>query len=290
MDDSQKFEQLKHLINLAVGGAGVGMFGRSMLHLASGRKPATTIPFVSPGPSILPVPVADEEQQQPQLAKLAADLSGWVKDNIGMPLARMIPDGPDPISKTIGEYVSDPRRAPIMYPLAIGAGAAGVAGGWSLTDWLLQRRRKARMQEDVTNAKRDFQNALLQQSHVARQFGGKSAAATEPTVADKLDQLFDVVEEKQAGIVKEAAQDKEAGGNMADVLAAGPGLYYTALAMLGGGSAYGMYNWTRNRSPQHLLNQAIRERARSLWAKSPQAVQVVPTTVRREEEEPITVG
>lgn len=289
MDDSQKFEQLKHLINLAVGGAGVGMFGRSMLHLVGGRKPATTIPFVSPGPSVLPVPIAAEEEQQPQLAKFAADLSGWVKDNVGMPLARMIPDGPDPISKTIGEYVSDPRRAPIMYPLAIGAGAAGVAGGWSLTDWLLKRRRKSRMQEDITNAKRDFQNALLQQSQAARMYG-KTAADAEPTVADKLDQLFDVVEEKHAELVKEAAQDKEAAGNAADALAAVPGLYYTALALTGAGSAYGMYNWTRNRSPQHLLNQAVRERARALWAKSPQAVQVVPTPVGRREEEPITVG
>lgn len=288
MDDAQKYVQLKHLINLALGGAGVGMFGRGLLHMAGGRKPSTAIPFVSPGPSVLPVPVPQEEEEQP-LPKLASDLASWVKDNIGMPLARMIPDGPDPLSKTIGEYVSDPRRAPIMYPLSIGAGAAGVAGGWSLTDWLLKRRRKARMQEDITNAKRDFQNALLQQAQAARGYGMKTAS--ELTVADKLEMLFDAVEEKRTDLVKQAAQDKEAKGNAADLLATAPGLYYTALALLTGGAAYGTYNWTRNRSPQHLLNQAVRERSRALWAKSPQAVQVVPTPMStKQEEEPITVG
>ena len=68
-----KREQLTHLLKLMAGGAGVGMFGRSLLQFA--KRPSLEVPFVSPGPSTLPIPVAVEEEHADDLLSLIEDLA-----------------------------------------------------------------------------------------------------------------------------------------------------------------------------------------------------------------------
>lgn len=264
-----KREQLTHLLKLMAGGAGVGMFGRSLVQFA--KRPTLEVPFVSPGPSTLPIPVAVEEEQ-PGLKKLA----GAVFDAV----ASMIPDGLDPATEWLGRNVSKPTNAPLMYPLSFAAAAGGVGGGWALTDWYLQRRRKQKMQQELERAKGDFQSALLDQSRASR-----AVKQADDQLGRKLDQLFDLLCAKEV----ELRDELEKTGNFADTAAKFPGLYLTAMTLLGAGSAYGMYNWTKKRSPSHVLQRAIRERGRALWSRSPQGVQVIPTpvTVPHEEEQPM---
>ena len=272
--DAQRAEAVKTLFRLMAGGAGVGMFGRGLLHL---MQPQTLpqVPFVSPGPSTLEIPAVQEEE--PGLAKLAAELAkealfddqtlanAW--KNVAEARFPLDITGITGVTGWLGRNVSDPQNAPMMMPLALGSAAAGTAGGWSLADWALRRRRKSQIDEQLQAAKDEFQAALLAQAQAA---GPGVKAASEQSLSERLDVLYDLLQETNEKQIKE--------GSVADAASIPAGAYLTALGLLSAGSAYGMYNWTKNRSKAHLLDKALRERARLLWARSPQPVSVVPVS------------
>jgi hypothetical protein len=288
--DAQRAEAVKTLFRLAAGGAGVGMFGRGLMHLL---QPQTQldVPFVSPGPSVLPIPVSAEpspKKGQGGLAKFAAELE---KDalfddqslaNGYRAFAENMPFEPTGLGKLVSTNVTNPQHAPMMMPMSLGAAAAGTAGGWSLADWLLKRRRKSHVDAQMQAAKDDFQQALLEQSQAAQAARGIKRAAAAQTLGERLDVLFDALQEQS---VENVAAVKAAG--LADAVAPVGGMYLTMLGLLSGGSAYGMYNWTKNRSKAHLLQKALQERSRNLLARSPQTVSLVPMTEHPPEEQPV---
>lgn len=268
--DAQRAEAAKSLFRLLAGGAGVGMFGRGLLHLLQPSS-APEVPFVSPGPSPLPVPVPPEEEEgRPQLAKFAEELSkealfdDQTLANGYRTLVENFPLDVTGITGLVGRNVTNPKDAPMMMPLSLGAAAAGTAGGWSLADWVLQKRRRAHIDSQLQQAKDEFQAALLSQAQTRR--GEKTAS--EQSLSERLDVLFDQMAATQ--------QSKEAGAT-ADLASTPLGMYMTALGLLSGGSAYGMYHWTKNRSKAHLLDKALRERSRALWQRAPQTVVTIPT-------------
>ena len=272
--------QLRHLLKLMAGGAGLGMLGRSAVHIMSPR-PELSVPFISPGPSVLPIPVEEEPAQRRQplaprglLTKLAADINQHIKSaNKGLvdqfidTASAFVPQslvGPPTIANSVG----NPLNAPLMYPMSVGAAAAGIGGGWKLTDWLMDKRRTAQTEEELHKAKQDFQAALIAQAQASR----VKRAGDEETTGDKLDRLFDLLE-KRAG-----------SENMMDYVAWPVGLYQLAAGTLAAGAGYGTYQWARNRSQSKLLQKALQERARRMWQQSLQPVSVVPVRVPRKDQ------
>lgn len=276
--DAQRAAAVKTLFRLMAGGAGVGMFGRGLLHL---MQPQTVpdVPFVSPGPSSLPIPVIEDEE--PGLAKFSAELakeaifSDQQLANGYRTIAENFPLDITGLTGWVGRNVSDPQHAPAMMPLSLGAAAAGTYGGWSLADWMLQKRRKAHVDSQLQQAKDEFQAALLSQAQAAEP--QKRASADDP-LSDRLDVLFDAMQK--------TAEEQTKQANVADVASVPFGMYLTALGLLSGGSAYGMYNWTKNRSKAHLLDKALRERSRMLWQRAPQTVAAIPVSPEPMPEEP----
>lgn len=273
--------QLRHLLSLVAGGAGLGMLGRGAVHVMSPR-PELSVPFISPGPSILPIPVEEEPPQRRQMlaphgsmAKFAAAINQHLKSaNKGVvdkfidTASAFVPQSLTGFS-AIADSVGNPINAPLMYPMSLGASAAGIGAGWKLTDWLMDRRRTAQTDEDLNKAKQDFQAALIAQAQASRV---KRAAHDEP-ISDKLDRLYDLFE-------KRAANDS----NLMDWVAGPVGMYQMAAGTLAAGAGYGTYQWARNRSQSKLLQKALQERARRMWQQSLQPVSVVPVRVPRKDQ------
>lgn len=278
--DVQRAAAVKTLFRLMAGGAGVGMFGRGLLHMMQ-PEGIPDVPFVSPGPSTLPIPVVanDADGKPPGLAKFAAELakeaifSDQQLANGFRTFAENFPLDVTGMTGWVGRNVSDPQYAPAMMPLSLGAAATGTVGGWSLADWMLKKRRRSHVDSQLQQAKDEFQAALMAQAQAARP---SIKAAADESLGDRLDQLFDMLEKTAETQTKEA--------NVADAASVPFGMYLTALGLLSGGSAYGMYNWTKNRSKAHLLDKALRERSRLIWQRAPQTVAAMPVAPTMPEE------
>lgn len=274
--------QLRHLLGLMAGGVGLGMIGRGMVHALSPR-PELSVPFISPGPSVLPIPVEEEEPPRPprpmglsrrgSITKLAAAVNQHLKAaNKGLvdkaidTASAFVPQSLY-FGSALADSVGNPVNAPLMYPMSVGAAAAGVGGGWKLTDWLMDQRRSAQTEEELAKAKHDFHAALIAQAQAAR----TKRASDGESVGEKLDRLCDALE-------KRAANE-----NIMDSAAWPVGLYQLAAGTLAAGAGYGTYQWTKNRSQSKLLNKALQERARRMWQQQLQPVSVVPVRVPRKD-------
>lgn len=233
----------KQILSIGLAGLGAGVAGRSVMGLRNLSRAPAAVPFISPGPSPLAIPVQGPPEEEeldapPSFGKVAED-PGWYESTANT-LAKAIPQ--DQWS----------REAITLPALAITGGLAG-AGGWKLTDWMLDKRRKSQLDEELQSAQADYEAALQSQ------FQPKMAAATDKIgIGPQLDELFGELE-KVAGYTSSAA-----------------GAYLLAASVLGGGAAMGTYNWAKSRSPAAMLAKAQKERARRLWAQNNQPIIAIP--------------
>ena len=154
-----------------------------------------------------------------------------------------------------GDYAKSVAGVPWAIPAAVGAGAAGAYGGWRGIDELLDRRRKGELDEELEEAKREYEAAL----------------AGEGKLAQDLDTLYDEVE-KQAAV-------SDAAGTAAGLY----GLYGGTSALV---AALMAYQWGKKRQKRQLLEAAQTKRRRRRYAGQPIPVQVTPVP-KREHPEPL---
>jgi hypothetical protein len=251
----KKQELLQSLLHLGLAGAGIGAgiragTGLHQLLIAGKPKPATTLPT----PDTVPVPVLrpdptemsepdDGVEGEPSIAKMAEKLAAeqWLPQ----PIADAMPN----LSNSGHPFASWQGM-----PAAVGVGTLGVAGGYSLMDWLAKHRRKAEQKADVDDARDEFRSALANEYNTA--MSAKQA--------NELDAAFDEWQ-KQANGRQQLADI----GNLAG------GMYGAAALALGGGTAYMTYKAMKERSAQKLLQKAIAARARQ--RSTPQPIYAVPT-------------
>lgn len=127
-------------------------------------------------------------------------------------------------------------------PLAIGTATAG----YKLTDWLADKQRENRLDEDLDDAKGEYESSLT---------GGRK-------VAGAIDQLFAAAQEKQA--------------TWGDTARQGVGLYGALALLLGTGAGALTYNWGKSNSQSQLLQSAIKRREQDRFATSPPPLMAVP--------------
>lgn len=237
----------RQILSAGVAGAGAGVAIRALGGFRNiGREPVSA-PFVSPGPSTLPIPIGttEDEDSPEEEANLKFAAGPSTFDAAAQALSQYMPQ-------------SSFHREAVSIPGTVLTGGAGLLGGWKLTDWILDKRRKSEMDDELNRAKAEYAAALAG--------GGAKVASAEPTTGELLDQLLDVLE-KDANT-----------GLTSPSLAKGLGVYELAAALAAGGAAYGTYKWTKNRSDATLLAKAQKERARKLWANNLQPIYVVPQT------------
>lgn len=265
--DPEKVQAIGKLLNIGLTGLGAGVAGRSLLGLWQMASKPKTSPYISPGPTTLEIPVVRPSKQQQKLAadgplsQMAGELQGAMGQgfqHLKEHLSTLLPDS------FLGWKPSSPARSWAAIPTGVALGAAGLGGGWALTDHLINQHRKRQMDSELDAAKQDYEQALLGQSAPGQKL------AADATYAG-LDQLYDAIE-------------KQADMSFGDFVNAAPGAYLTAAGALGAGTAYGVYNWTKARSAAAMLRKAQQARARQLWSQSPQSILAIPKYVEQSQQ------
>ena len=144
------------------------------------------------------------------------------------------------------------------WPMLIGGGVAGGVGGWQLMDYLLDKRREEESDDELAQAKEEYETALA----------GGSKSAADQELGRELDRLFDLCVEKTAGISEEI-MSKE--GFLDDAMGLYAGAYALPSAAL---AALLSYPFFSNRQRSVILEKATKQRARNQEAKSPEVIQL----------------
>lgn len=168
-----------------------------------------------------------------------------------------------------GGYASSPKGHVANLPLILGAGLGGTAAGWTLSDWLLDKRRKQMMKQELEQAKQEYNDAL---------FGKLSSV---------LDELYDNLQasekraaEKMADPQAPAAPAGWTGGDVAGLIGGGA---LTYAGVTGLAAALAAYRSAKSRSRRTLLEKAQKERQRARYEAMPSPMYAVPVPVQRDE-------
>lgn len=260
--DQARREAIQRLLHLGLAGFGLGAAGRGLVGLLGEQREPLATPFVSPGPSVVPIPLPPRpaKEKAPGMAdtrfKLAEAPLTKLADGVADMLAKHLPQD------WLSNMASSPDKAWPMIPAAVGVGAGTFGAGWSLTDWLLNKRRKTDQTDKLEAARNDYRQALMAQQQAHQKVAGEEPYA-------RLDDLYDLLEKR--GML---------GGDTANQ---GVGALVAAMLATGAGTGYGAYKWTKGRSNAALLRKALEARSRQLWQQSPQPIVAVP-------EEPAALG
>lgn len=226
-------QQLRHkalgnIGTLAVVGAGVGAGSRGLLGLLqlaqrNSHKPEPTIP----PPLAIDLPLSEQEEEK----------VGGVSDFLR------------------GDYAQSINGIPWAIPAHVAAGAGGLAGGWTLMDYLLDKRRKGELQSELDKAKGDYETALSN--------GMKTAE--EGSLASDLDRLYDEVEKRSS--------------SLADMAGQATGMYGLYAGASGLAGALMAYQLGKKRQRKALIEKALKERRRKRFQSQPSALYLRPGTV-----------
>ena len=239
--DPATVEAVRRIVHRGLAFGAAGLVGRMGLEAIRPTQ-APKVPFVSPGPSNVSIAIPDRAPDKKPLKKTATleDLVNAVSE----PVAR----GVDALSNYTKPLLGTPTLAKHKWPmiaLSMGVPVAAAYGGYRVADSLLDARRQRLADQDVEEAKKDYEEALSGKS--------KMAAA--------VDALADLV-------VKQGGWTGDLGNIPVGYLAAG---------MLGAGAGGAIlgYNMTSKGAQPKLVSKAVRERAKRMWMASQQPIHFV---------------
>lgn len=256
-----KTEMVRKILNMGLAGLGAGAAIRGALGLKNLMQEPYESPFVSPGPSTLEMPVvADTTDDEAALAKLASDVASnsGVVAALADKVKNLIPD--DPISTN----VSNLRHSPWAVPLMVGGTAAGLYGGYSLVDSLLNSQRKQQQEEALAEAQAEYERALQEQAQAGHKY-----AADDPYGG--LHTVYDQWQEKRATIPGAQWLTDRIGNAAAAALA--------VAGITGVGSGIAAYNYGRRASQDKAVRRALQNRSQRLWMSQLQPLTIVPSPV-----------
>ena len=240
---------------LAVGAGARGLTGLYNLMTERATRPRNTYPGAMV--TRIPIPVQDDEDDKPHHRRKVVTAT----------------DG--------GPPVTDYRNGALYMPAMMGAGALGLYGGWKGVDALLQHQRDQASKQKVEDARKDFEQALLESYPKPRKPSGipglKVSQDEQESDGQKLsralDDLYDKLQEKRAF-------DWSIGGMVSpdttQNLAGMYGTYALGSGLLAGKLTYdaGMKN-----NGQTVLRKAIARRARRQAMQRPSEILAVPDEV-----------
>lgn len=207
-------------------------------------------------------------------------------------LYRALKPKPKPIpaaEKTAAPHIlSDRTELPWYYPGVTMAGVGGLAGGYKLMDYLMDKKRKADLADETEEAKAQYHQAMLDQYNPAsvpaagvvpdfpvptKTVNPMPGAAKMSLKAAALQNDLDAMCEE----VEKFAAEKQA---MPGWMGQGLGAYGALASLLALGSGTAAYKFTKDRSTNKLMEDAIKQRERERWGRRPPEIYAVPTPVK----------
>lgn len=162
-----------------------------------------------------------------------------------------------------GDTSNSVAGMPWFLPAALGTGVAGLAGGRSLTRWILKKRRKADLDAEIEKAKKEYEDAMMSQYDPGKIH--KLASEGHPIAISPADRLDKAVESfsKRAGQVN-------------DALGTGVGGYLALAALLAGGTGMASYQHFSSLNKSKMLENALKNRAMIRGLSNPPDVYLHP--------------
>lgn len=174
------------------------------------------------------------------------DYDTWKPENRGM------------VGFAAGDNATDAWSIPWMAPSAVLGGGAALYGGYKLTDWLLNKRRKTDTENELDDAKKKYRNALY------AQYTPSQLEKTSNDIGAGLAALSDKY-------IKEAHLS-----NLAGKALGGYGVLAGTLAL---GTGLATYNYMKSRSPEERIKKILRQRAQERFLRRPPELYAVPQDV-----------
>lgn len=256
------FKQLAQM-GLLAAGAGAGYAGlKGLLNTAKRTVDPYKQRYSSSVITPIPMPYGDDEKSAG-----FSDAAGRLSSLAG----KYIPGfNPDPAN------VSGSTSFPGFLPAALGLTAAGGLGGYAAVNGLLEHQRKAQKDDDLLEAKQDFEQAIASNyaapggAAASRSRGPKLASAAAADPAAELSRELDALFEKYA----DTWADR---GNQ------GLGLYGAYALATAAPAALWAYNRAEAGSQRKVLDNALKLRARRSAFMRPQEIYAVPKPVRAQD-------
>ena len=248
----------KSLMAGAAIGAGAG--GLKGLYNLARRNvsppPRTVYSPVSPLVSDIPYPEDADEHKKAAAKRAAAEPYGsW----LDLP-ADIAQSGIDYTKRLFGGHYADSLMShPLGLPTLLGGGMVGGIGGYQLMNYLMKRQNKKSREDELSQAREEYEQALLAQQS-DKKAGEKTSAAR---LGEELDCLYDNWEKQSLS--------KELGTALGA---------YLLLGGLGAGvTGQAVYNYMAKRQPAHVLAKAQRQHAREMAAQRPVPILARPVPV-----------
>lgn len=170
------------------------------------------------------------------------------------------------------------------------ASLLGGVGGYRLTDKILDNKRKKDIEDEVAEAKRQFQQSLVSNYRPDQIELEKKATEDQPSL-----DYFGTLDRFTTFCGIEDGSDSEKAIKQASVWSTLLNYYGLAAIPLALAAGVATYKATRSRSTDALLEKSLKRRRRELMAKRPMDLQVVPEPVKiqrgklkvEESEEPV---
>lgn len=155
-----------------------------------------------------------------------------------------------------GQRAQTMQGVPWSAPLTMAAVGGGLIGGHQLTDWLMDSRRKADVNSELSAAKKEYEQAL-RSSGTAKIASEKTAAER---VGEKLDELYELMAQQRT----KAAFAPLTQGGFDDLLGQALGAYGVAALPVLAASGYLGHSFGKSRQKRKLLEEARDKRRRQL--------------------------
>jgi len=259
-----KMDSADFVTNLTGAMLALGVLGRGAIgarHMMQ-PKPSLTADNIYRRPVSLPQKKKEEEQApQGMLSKLGNEAPPIAShdSSITNPIGRWFSQLQQGTNWTSDNHPADSHGdsatsiwgVPSTYAYGLPLGLAGLYAGYKGTDWLLDKRRKAEQQNELDDAKAEY-------DRVSQEMLQKRSVDEEPGTT--LTELAELVIKEAGGA---SVWDTAAGivpGPIREGWAATGGMYkaYAVLAALAAGKA--TYDITNSRSDKKLTEEAVRRR------------------------------
>lgn len=264
------------LLQILATGLGAGAFGRSVMGASDFINAPTVDPLSHSSSVPTPLPVIVHQPKKKKVPLLPAAAPTLKMAQQAVPALAPAPATPKPqmdafqrAANILPDNVANPavkwHESTWGMPLAVGTGIGGVYGGWKLVDWLLKNRRQNDLDSQVSDAEKEYQNALAAQYRSAMQAKNAGDDLGIDSLYDALCRTADGREKRADGLLGGIHDTmmwpwrKLLGDANVEKL---QGLLTTTSLIGGLGTGLATYNYAKSRNQQKLLDKAIQMRAR----------------------------
>jgi len=211
--DPERDAMVRLWVYRLIGAGAIGVSGGAIAGLLRNllREPLPSIRSKSVQPTMLPHVVPDEEDEDKLMKRSAAGDYGG--EDIEVPTYRKWHGFPSEhipsIFKNVADSINYQSGGGVkdeFLPLAgsLASIVAGGVGGYSLVDWLLRKRRAAKLEDKINQARKQYQKALQELSAASSGYFAENDEKQKVASYDFPEMLEDITNIRYDGLEKRA--------------------------------------------------------------------------------------